>query len=98
MAPSNAHVIPACPCRPVVFDLASGHPACSSCGRPFMRRVSLADRECAARALRCITRSMREIAPVSDDARRGEIERSLLVAADLAARLKHGLPPPRRAP
>lgn len=96
MAPSNAHVT-TCECRPVVVDLGSGDLRCATCARPVTCRPSIADRRCAERALRSVQRSLREIEPVADGERRQEIERSLLDAADLLARLKHGLPP-RRAP
>ena len=96
MAPSTAHVMTCCDCRPVTFDLGSGHPCCAKCGRAFTLRPSLADRRYAARALQHITRSLHAIAPVADDERRDDIERSLLDAAQRIACLKHGLPPPRR--
>lgn len=98
MAPSTVHVSRTCDCRPVVFDLGSGHPCCAACGRAFMHHPSLADRRVAARALQHITRALHAVAPIADDERREDIERSLLDAATRIGRLKHGLPaPPRKA-
>lgn len=97
MAPSTAHVTPMCECRPVVFHLGAGHPSCASCGRVFVFRPSLADRRSAGRALQQIRRTLYALAPITDDDKRDEIERPLLLAAEAAARLKHGLPA-RKAP